>query len=105
MTFDKNKSMIYKVFLASAVESLLETLPQASRGQVKASITFLEDGDFRTPYTKKLKGVVRELIVGDYRFIFFIKGSILYFTSAFRKKTAKTPQKEIELAEKYYKLL
>lgn len=97
--------MTYKVFLTNRIESFLDTLTPGVRGQVRANFDSLGNGDFRSPYTKKLKGVVRELVVGDYRFVFFIKGSIIYFTSAFRKKTAKTPKKEIELAEKYYKLL
>ena len=97
--------MIYKAFLMSSVESFLGTLPTTNRGQIKANITLLENGDFQTPYTKKLKGVIRELIIGNYRLIFFIKDNIIYFTSAFRKKSAKTPTKEIKQAEKYYKLV
>lgn len=87
-----------------AVESFLGTLSPINRGQIRADIVLLENGDFQTPYTKKLKGVIRELIVGNYRLIFFIKGDIIYFTSAFRKKSAKTPIKEIKQAEKCYKL-
>lgn len=97
--------MIYKTFLMRAVESFLGTLSPANRGQIRADIVLLENGDFQTPYTKKLKRVIRELIVGNYRLIFFIKDDIIYFTSAFRKKSAKTPVKEIKRAEKYYKLV
>src|SRR3989338_9999628 len=97
--------MIYKTFLMWAVESFLGILSSASRGQIRADIVLLENGDFQTPYTKKLKGLIRELIVGNYCLIFFIKDNTIYFTSVFRKKSAKTPTKEIKRAEKYYKLV
>ena len=96
--------MSYCIFLMSAVERFLETMPPADRGQFRANLTLLEHADFQLPYTKKLKGIIRELIVGNYSFIFFIKDSSVYFTSAFKKKSTKTPRREIERAEKYYKL-
>lgn len=48
---------------------------------------------------------MKELRVKKYRLIFFIHEEIVYFVRIFIKKTDKTPRNEIEMAEKYYKLI
>ncbi len=64
----------------------------------------MRSGDWSSLYIKALKGPLRELIVKQYRIIFFINTNVLYFIRAFQKKTAKTPPHEIEQAEQIYKI-
>ena len=48
---------------------------------------------------------IKELIVKNYRFIFFIEKHDTYFVRAFIKKTRKAPRREIEAAEKIHKMI
>ena len=51
-------------------------------------------------YVKHLEGPIWELTPGDNRVLFFVwTGSRFVLLHAFRKKTQKTPQGEISLAE------
>ncbi len=94
---------IYSAFLMRQVERYVEKLPPAIKAGIWADITAIEHGDFQSAYTKKLKGQIRELIVKDFRLLFFISRHTIYFTSIFRKQSAKTPRQEIERAERLYK--
>lgn len=58
-----------------------------------------------TVRTKQLRGPIREIIIGPYRFTYFIARNTLYIVRGFRKKTRKTPAAEIEYAEYIYSLL
>lgn len=89
------------------VADFLESLPYEARAKVFRTIDLL--GRYgvllKEPYTKQIRGKIRELRIKD------SKGAIrvLYFTHTgrrfillhgFIKKTDKTPEREIELAEK-----
>lgn len=65
----------------------------------------MKKGDFTSVYIKTLQGPLRELIVMRYRLIFCIEGKVIYFLRAFMKKSAKTPKREIDSAQKMHKLL
>jgi len=87
----------------SEVEEYIKKLSEPMQAKIAANISILESGDFQTPYTKQLKQTIRELIVGQHRFIYFKKKQILYFVHAFRKQTAKTPKNKIDNAMNIYK--
>lgn len=65
----------------------------------------MEQGAFHSVYIKTLRGPIKELIVKQYRMLFFTLGYTIYFVRVFRKKSKKTPRKEIEYAERIYKLI
>jgi len=90
--------------LEKARESL-DSIPVIVRGQIADDLGELCAGNFSAVYTKKLRGKIKELIVGDYRAVFFVQNNSVFVTSIFRKKSKKTPVREIEYAEKIYKLM
>ena len=90
------------LFLSPAKEYIDGLLP-SDQGTIAANIEVMREGDFESVNTKQLKGQVRELIVGNHRLTYFGISNILYFVRGFRKKSRKTPLKEIEYAEKIYK--
>ncbi len=79
-------------------------LPKVERAKILSDIETMKKGDWSSLHVKTLKSPLRELIIKQYRIIFFISGNVLYFVRAFQKKTAKTPREEIEQAEQIYKL-
>jgi phage-related protein len=63
-----------------------------------------------TPWTpalviKKLRGKVKELVVGQCRIVFFAVGSTIYVIDAFKKQSQKTPRSVIERATDLYNQL
>ena len=68
-------------------------------------MSLLRDGRFELVRIKKLRNKIKELIVKDCRFTFFIHDSKLYFVSGFIKKNNKTPKHEIDYTENIYKLI
>lgn len=83
----------------------LDQLTAKDRGPIAEEMEAMRSTHGMSPYTKQLRGPVRELVIGDHRLLYFKIDSNLYFVSGFRKKTQKTPRSEIEYAEKMYKLL
>ncbi len=75
------------------------------QGSIRAHIATLEAGDFVSVRTKQLRGPIRELIIRHHRLTYFHFGGGLYLVRGFRKRSAKTPVKEIEYAEKVYKIV
>ena len=93
-----------KRYLEPARKYIL-SLSAAEQGIIASDIEALCSGRFDAVRTKKLRGPVRELIVGNHRLTYFILENTFYFVRGFRKKTAKTPKREIEYAEKIYKIM
>lgn len=93
----------YEAKIFGEVHDFIKRLSSPDRAKVAANITMLEKGQFGSVHTKSLRNAIKELIVKNYRFIFFIHKNLLYFISAFTKKTQKTPKQEIDNAEKIYK--
>ncbi len=81
------------------------TLSEAERAKVLAHMTFMKEGDFVNITTKKLDGPIRELIVKQHRLIYFKMNSVLYFVSAFKKQSAKTPKVELDYAKEVFKMV
>lgn len=93
----------------SPVLEYIDNLSDKERAKVSKYINFLKvsGGVLDEPYSKHIKGKIRELRVdfGKNRhriFYFTFVGRNIIFLHAFLKKTAKTPPKEIEKAENNY---
>jgi phage-related protein len=94
----------YSIFFFQEAEEFIGSLSEKDRAKVFAVIKILGT-NFSAVYTKPLKGPIKELIVRQYRLLFFIKDTIIYITSGFTKKTKKTPKREIERVEILYKTI
>jgi phage-related protein len=93
----------------SPVLEYINNLSDKERAKVSKYINFLKvnGGVLDEPYSKHIKGKIRELRVdfGKNRhrifYFTFVEKNII-FLHAFLKKTAKTPPEEIEKAENNY---
>jgi len=92
------------IFLEVAAE-FIQTLAITDQAKIAANIVMLRSGDFSSVHVKQLDGQIHELIVKQYRLIFFRKNTTLYVVGAFRKKSAKTPLREIRHARDIFKNL
>jgi phage-related protein len=95
----------FKSLFIESVEDFIHQQNLSDQGKIAAAVTIMEKGGFHLLHIKTLKSPIKELIIKQYRIIFFSKKNIIYFIGAFIKKTSKTPKSEIEQAEKIYKLL
>lgn len=95
----------FKALILEEARTYISNLNDAEQGVAKADIESMEAGDFESVKTKQLKGKVRELIFGAHRITYFQLRSSLYFIRGFPKKSAKTPKREIEYAEKIYQMV
>jgi len=100
-----NMSYPLKVIVLTEVEIFRKNLSEKDKSKINASIMAIRFGEYESIHVKQLKGVLRELIIKRFRFIFFINKDTVYFIGAFIKKTSKTPKIEIENAEKIYKII
>ena len=87
---------LYQEVYFDFVTDFFSELPAKDRSKIEGTIQVMLSGDLHSPRIKTLRGPIKELIVKEYRVIFFIHEHIIHFVRAFRKKSAKTPQKEIE---------
>lgn len=94
------------------VEEFISTLPSAVQYKVFDALTILADGQLlHMPISKSLANVhkgLHELRVKDgsgaYRVVYYIKvKEAIYLLHGFKKKTQKTPQKELKIALKRLK--
>lgn len=90
--------------LRPARKYIQEELKDSERGALQADMEAMRSGDFESVRTKKLRAKVYELISGNHRITYFQLKRNLYFVRGFRKKTNRTPKKEIEYAEKIYRI-
>jgi phage-related protein len=89
------------------VRDFIQSLPVEAQAKVYRTMKLLKDYGvlLKEPYTKQLKGKIRELRVTDKRgairiLYFTVTGKRLVLLHGFVKKTDKTPEREIETAEK-----
>lgn len=86
------------------MEEFIDGLDQAAQQKFFAKRLHLEEYGPRLPepHAKRLGEGVYELRFSgrdaDFRVLYFFDGRRIVFTNAFKKKTQKTPQGEIELA-------
>ena len=105
MRYNSRMEKIYQSFFYPSVKDFVERLPFKDSAKIWGTAETMETGDLHSPKIKTLRGPIKELIVRDFRIVFFIHEHIIHFVRAFRKKSAKTPRKEIEYAEQVYKML
>ena len=101
---DETTPHLYEVRVFRRVTEFVDELTYTDRAKVTANIKIMEMGRFDSVYIKTLRGAVKELIVKNHRFVFFVHEHTIYLVSAFIKKTQKTPLREINNAEKIYKI-
>ena len=89
------------------LKEFLNYLPAGTRAKVMKLFSLLaEEGVLlKEPYTRQIRGKIRELRVkdnlGHVRILYFtFTGKRFILLHGFLKKTDKTPEREIELAEK-----
>jgi len=92
------------------LEKFLDDLPAASRVKVSRLLDFLAEQGvlLKEPYTRHIRNKIRELRVkdnlGHIRVLYFtFTGKRFVLLHGFLKKTDKTPEREIEVAEKRMK--
>lgn len=94
-----------------SVQQLLEILEndnsKESKGTLKKIIYQFKRIENRgtrvgTPTTKHIRGDIWELRPGKYRILFVVEGNQIILLNWFRKETNKTPDSEIEKAEKLH---
>lgn len=93
------------VILLEDVEAFILDLQPDDQSKISGAIEALRNKKFDSIYVKQLKGDIKELKVKKHRLIFFAHKETIYFVRIFIKKTNKTPKNEIDIAEKYYKLI
>jgi len=85
------------------VETFIESLPLDERSSLRARIDFLgEIGNrSREPLSKSLGGGLFELRAKAGRIFYCFKpGGVIVLLHGFKKKSQKTPRREMELARK-----
>ena len=92
------------IFLNTA-EKLFDALPDDEVIDISGAIDSLKVGDFESVETKTLRGPIKELKVRQYRFLFCVENSVIYFLRGFVKKSEKIPRNEIELAQKMHTII
>ena len=95
----------FRIRFLEPAEKYLKSLSNAEQARVDADTNAMRNGDDSLVNTKRLKGPIHELIVGNHRITYFTLDTTIYFVRSFRKKSAKTPRNEIEYAEQVYKTL
>lgn len=83
----------------------IQVQPDKEQAFIRVHITTLAEGNSALVRTKQLKGAIRELIVRHHRLTYFQFAGDMYLVRGFRKKSVKTPRKEIEYAEQVYKII
>lgn len=89
----------------SEVNDFINKLSNDDAAKILAQLKSLENGWTEALIIKSLKGKIRELIVGQYRIVFFGHGNTIYVIDAFRKKSQKTPKRIIEKASNKYNII
>lgn len=91
-----------KVITDKRVKEFLTSLSEIDQGRAQGYIELFEENGFRLPsqYLKKLENNLWELRPGAIRLLLGKVGSVMIVVNVFRKKSQKTPRKEIKTAKK-----
>lgn len=94
-----------KVIVDERVKKFLSTLTEVDQGRVQGYLELFVKNGFSLPgqYLKKIESSLWELRPGDIRLLIGKAGLYFVAVNAFKKKTQKTPRKEIETARKRLK--
>lgn len=84
------------------VKEFLESLSETDQGRAQGYIELFEQNGFILPgkYLKKIEGDIWELRPGNIRLLVGKAGTRMIVVNGFKKKTEKTPRKEIDTAKK-----
>lgn len=84
------------------VKEFLESLSEIDQARAQGYIKLFEQNGFILPgkYLKKVKGNIWELRPGNIRLLVGKSGTRMIVVNGFKKKTQKTPIKEINTAKK-----
>lgn len=85
------------------VSDFLSKIPEDGSAKILAHLKSLQENRTEGLTIKPLKGKIKEILVRQYRVIFFSIGTTGYVVDAFKKQSRKTPKRIIERAEKIYK--
>ena len=99
----ENKQGRYEARFLYKVDGFIKNLPESDRVKIASQVERMQFEAFSSLNVKMIKKALKELIIKNYRLIFFINKNCIYFIGAFVKKTQKTPRQEIINAEKIYK--
>ena len=92
-----------QLHLFDDVTDFINTLPEDVAGKIVSSLKSLELNETKGLTIKTLKGKIKEIIVKQYRLVFFILGETIYIVDGFKKQSQKTPKRMIEKTEYIYK--
>ncbi len=87
------------------VSDFLKRIPEDDAARILAHLKSFQENCVEGLFIKTLRGKIKEIVVKNYRIVFFSIGSTGYIVDAFRKKSQKTPKRIIEQAENIYKNL
>ena len=87
------------------VKEFLESLSENDQGRAQGYIELFEQNGFILPgqYLKKIEDDIWELRPGKIRLLVGKAGARMVVVNGFKKKTEKTPRKEVETAKKRLK--
>jgi phage-related protein len=94
----------YHLVVLEGTKKFLRTIDIQDRGKIYKQIELMETGNFSGLFIKTINSPLKELKMGKYRILFFIHRDTILITSAFIKKSQKTPRKEILKAQKIISL-
>ncbi len=80
----------------------IEDLPQKESARIYSHLDALEDNEVMGLVIKTLRGKVQELVVRQYRVVFFRIDGDIHVRAVFKKQSRKTPRHIIEKASKDY---
>lgn len=92
-----------KLHILDAVHRFLDSISVDDAAKIAAHLKSLQDDHTEGLTIKPLKGKIKEIVVRQYRVIFFVIGAAGYAVAAFQKQGRKTPKRIIVHAEKIYK--
>lgn len=92
-----------KLHALREADELIDTLPKDDVAKILTAFGLLAANRSAELKIKQLRGRIKELVIKQYRIIFFREKLTIYVIDIFRKQSKKTPQRIIQRAEKIYK--
>ena len=93
------------IHVLNDVKEFFEGLSQDAAAKIYAHLQLFQENHTEGLVIKSLKGKIKELIVKQYRIVFFTISNTGYIVDAFRKQSRKTPKRIIERAEEIYRVI
>ena len=94
-----------QVLFLPGAKTYIDSMSGNDRGILARDMEALAASETGAIHIKLLERPIYEMIVGHHRFTYFELRGRLYVVRGFRKKSAKTPKKEIQYAHQIYKIL